>query len=115
MDFGITENEFWQMTIGEVERALKSKQRVEKIKAQEKATYDYILADLVGRSVGRIYNSSTKLPPIDEVYKTLFDGSQLQEQKQAKQAELSVLRFKLFAEAHNKKYKEQKGANNSNE
>ena len=102
------------MTIGEIDRALESKKRVDKIKAQEKASFDYILADLIGRSVGRIYSSSAKLPPIDEVYPTIFDNSELKEQKEAKQAELSALRFKLFAEAHNKKFKD-RGQNDLNE
>ena len=109
LDYGITEADFWAMTIGEVERALQSKRKVESIKAKEKATYDYILADLIGRSIGRLYSSTAKIPPIEEAYPTIFDVKELEEQRTAKQDELSVLRFKLFADAHNKKFKD-KGA-----
>lgn len=94
------------MTIGEVERAIKSKRKLQKAKAQEQATYDYILAELIGRSVARIYNSSNKMPEIAEVYPNLFDSAEIEERKQAKKAELSALRFKQFANSYNQRFKE---------
>lgn len=106
LDFGITEFEFWEMTLAELERAIESKRRVKKIETQEKASFDYILADLIGRSVGRIYSSATKIPEISEVYPSLFDSKDIEEKKQEQKAELSVLRFKQFANSYNKKYKE---------
>ena len=106
LDFGITEFEFWEMTLAELERAIESKRRVKKIEAQEKASFDYILADLIGRSVGRIYSSATKIPEISEVYPSLFDSKVFEEKKQEQKAELSVLRFKQFANSHNKRFKE---------
>jgi hypothetical protein len=51
------------------------------------------------------------MPEIGEVYPSLFDTKEIQEQKAEKKAELSVLRFKLFAEAHNEKFKKE-GVNN---
>lgn len=48
LDEGIKEQEFWNMTLAEVIRAVESNRRVYKQKAQEKASYDYILADLIG-------------------------------------------------------------------
>jgi len=98
------------MTIGELHRAIESRQRQYKLNSKEKATYDYILADLIGRSVSRVYNSSNKLPQIAEVYPTLFDAQEIEEKKREKQAELSALRFKQFADTFNKRFKE---ANNS--
>jgi hypothetical protein len=94
------------MTLAEVNRVVESKQRVQKREQQEKASFDYILADLIGRSVARVYSSSNKLPAIEEVYTSIFDAKDLQEQKEAKQAELSALRFKQFAQAYNKKFEE---------
>lgn len=93
------------MTLSELERALASKKRQLKAQAQEKASYDYILADLIGRSVARIYNSSSKYPTIEDTYPSLFNNVESEEQKAAKQAELSALRFRQFADAFNKKYK----------
>lgn len=92
------------MTLAEFGRAMESKRRVEKQRAQEKASYDYILADLIGRSIGRIYSSSTKLPEISAVYPALFNSQEIEEQKAAKKAELSALRFKQFANSYNKKF-----------
>lgn len=93
------------MTIAELERLINSKKRVEKKRAQEKASYDYIHADLVGRSIARLYSNSAKLPEIHEIYPSLFEAEIIQEQKQEKQAELSALRFKQFAASYNKKFK----------
>lgn len=98
------------MTIAELTRLIESKKRVEKQRLQNKAHFDYTLADLIGRSVARIYNSSNNMPDITEVYPTLFDTAEIQEQKAAKKVELSALRFKQFANAYNEKFKE--AANN---
>lgn len=91
------------MTIAELERSIKSKRRVQKLEAQEKATYDYILADLIGKSVGRLHSSTITMPDISEAYPTLFDSKEIQEKKQEKKDELSALRFRQFANAHNNK------------
>lgn len=94
------------MSLAELKRAIESKIRVKKIADQEKASYDYILAEAIGRSVARIYSSSASMPEISELYPTLFDTREIVERKKAKQDELSALRFKQFAASHNKKYKE---------
>lgn len=92
------------MTIGELQRAFASHERREKLRAQEKATFDYTLADLIGRSVSRIYNSANHMPDISEVFPTLFDSQELKQKRQEKQAELSALRFKQFAQSFNQKF-----------
>lgn len=94
------------MTIGEVERAVESKKRVEKAKMQDRATLDYILSDLIGRSIARLYSSSATMPEIQDVYNNLFDEKEIEEKKQEKTLELSALRFKQFAQSYNNKYKE---------
>lgn len=107
LDFGISEQDFWNMTLAELERAIESKRRVDKLKAQEKASFDYILADLIGRSIARVHSSANKMPEIGEVYPTLFDSEEIKQKKQEKKAELSALRFKLFANAYNDKFKKE--------
>lgn len=111
LDAGLSEYEFWNMTLAEVIRALESKRRINLLQAQEKASYDYILADLIGRSVARIHSSSNQLPQIAEVYPTLFDKTEAEEKIQEKKDELSVLRFKQFAESFNNKFKKEAGEN----
>lgn len=94
------------MTIAELIRSVESKRRVEQLKARDKATFDYILADLVGRSVARIHSSANHYPTIAEAYPTLFTAEEVEEEIQVKKDELSALRFKQFAQSYNKKYKE---------
>lgn len=106
LDNGISEFDFWNMTLAEFQRALDSKSRIAKRQAQEQATMDYILADLIGRSMARIYSGNAKYPEIHEAYPTLFDSKDAEEKRAERQAELSALRFKQFANFHNKKHKE---------
>ena len=94
------------MTLAELERAMASKHRMLKAKAQEKASFDYLLADLIGKSVARIYSSSANMPEISEVYPSLFDSEEIKEKKREQKAELSALRFKLFAKSYNDRFKE---------
>ena len=94
------------MTLAELIRTIDSKKRVEVQKAKEKACYDYILADLIGRSIARVYSSSANLPHISEVYPSLFDNEEVEEQRQQKKDEMSAIRFKQFAQSFNKKFEE---------
>lgn len=106
LDYGLRECDFWDMTLAEITRFIESKQRIQKKEAQEKASYDYILADLIGRSISRIHSSQNKLPSIQEAYPTLFDSAEIEEKVQVKRDEASVARLKQFAQIHNKKYRE---------
>lgn len=99
------------MTISELNRALQSFARVEQRKAKEKAIFDYNLADLIARSMGRLYSSSATMPPIEEVYPTLFDSKEIQEQRAEQQAEKSAIRFMQFAQSFNQKFKNGEEAN----
>lgn len=87
---------------------MESKRRMMRLEEQSKASYDYILADTIGRSMARIYNSNNKMPPIYEVYPTLFDSEQVAQKQQEKKAELSALRFTEFAKSFNARFKEAK-------
>ena len=94
------------MTFGEVFRAVESYNRVLKRQEQERACFDYILADLIGRSIARTQHSSNKMPDISEAYPSIFDTEEIQKQREQKQAELSALRFKQFANSYNQRFKE---------
>jgi hypothetical protein len=106
LDFGIAERDFWEMTFAELNRAFESKKRLNKIQEQKQASFDYILADLIGKSVARVYNSANKLPKLNEAYPSLFDDKEIKEKEQERKNNLSALRFKQFALAHNTKFKE---------
>lgn len=109
MDCGYTETQFWNSTIAEVSRAIESYNRVLITKQKEKAVYDYLLADLIGKSISRIFSDDITYPELYEQYPLLFDGKQAQEEKQRKKDELSIIRFKQFAKAHNEKFNKEVG------
>ena len=105
LDYGMSEGTFWNSTIAELVRAIESKKRQQRTEAQQQAVFDYILAETVGRSVARIHSSSNRMPQLYEVYPSLFDSEEAEQQRQAKKDELSALRFKQFAMSFNSKYK----------
>lgn len=106
LDFGITELDFWEMTPGEVNRSIQSKIRVRKIETQERASYDYILANLIIKGVNLSLGGKGTFPSIEEAYPGIFDdqvkarNEEIQEQKMI----LSALRFKQFAQSYNSNF-----------
>lgn len=105
LDYGISEHDFWNMTFAELDRLVASKKRMEKYEAKEKATYDYILAALIGRAFAAGMDSKATFPEIYEVYPSLFDNDR-ERQKQEQRIQLSALRFKQFAHSYNNRHKE---------
>lgn len=100
------------MTITELVRALESYGRVQKMRAREKASYDYALAQAIGRACGMAFGTIKEpFPDISGIYPTLFDSEEIKQRKQEKQAELSALRFKQFAESFNQRFKEEVAKN----
>lgn len=92
------------MTLAEVNRAANSKIRMTKIEDEKKASFDYILADLIGRSISRLYSSSGKMPSLSESYPSLFSKEEEVKTIQQKKNELSALRFKQFANSYNNRF-----------
>lgn len=94
------------MTLGEVRRKIDSVHRVKQQELKIKAQFDYILSDTIGRSISRIYDG--KMPPIYEVYPSLFNEEDYKEQNEKRKNELSEIRFRQFADNFNKRFKEAK-------
>lgn len=94
------------MTLAELERYFKSRARVMKAEERKKASFDYILADLVGRSVSRVYNSSNKLPTINEAYPSLFSESEVKESKAKRDRQRFIAGLQQFAQSYNKDFQE---------
>ena len=95
------------MTPGEVVRFIESRNRVRRIEAQEKASYDYILANLIVKGISITLGSKDPMPTIQEVYPKLFDdlAEEHEEKVQQQKAQLSALRFKQFAQSYNNNLK----------
>lgn len=108
LDWGLSEQEFWNMTVGELDRYVSSRQRQEKHKLKERATMDYTLALLIGRAV-KGSDEEHPFPELYEVYPELFlEEAKVKEQTEAdKRTQLSAIRFIQFAESFNSKFDEE--------
>lgn len=106
LDCGLTEEQFWLMTFAELDRYLASRRRIENQNQQNLATHNYILAGLIGRAFAASMDSNASFPELHEVYPSLFNGEKREQEKQELNMQLSALRFKQYANFHNKKYKE---------
>lgn len=95
------------MTVGEVVRHIEAQQKIEMRQAKEKATYDYIMAGLIVKGFAISMGSKETYPRIEEAYPGIFaDAKEEREEKINQQkTELSVLRFKQFAQSYNNKQK----------
>lgn len=110
LDYGITENDFWEMTPAEVVRSVNSKIKIQKVKSQERASYDYIQAQLIIKGVGIMLGNKDTMPTLAQAYPTIFEDEAAMEAKQQQQTNLSTLRFLQFAQSHNAHFKERGGA-----
>jgi hypothetical protein len=106
LDHGISEFDFWNMTLREIENYVKSKQRVRRLENQEKATYDYIQATLIIKGVGLVLGSKEEFPTVEQAYPGVFEDlvEKKQDELQEKKDELSALRFRQFAQSYNNKF-----------
>lgn len=106
LDSNIKELDFWDMTPGEVIRAIESNNRIKKVEAQERASYDYIQAQLIVKGVSIVLGDKKQFPTLQEVYPGLFDDLQKAEEDKIQQQkiELSALRFKQFAQSYNNNF-----------
>lgn len=101
---GLSERDFWDMTVAEVERYLNG--AVWRMKTQSQ--FDYALANLIGISVGRIVASDIDYPSIEEVYPNLYED-EIKNKPDPEEIAMtkSVNRFLEFAMKHNAKIHEE--------
>lgn len=102
LDIGLTEFDFWNMTLAEFDRKLESYKRVQKREAQERAAADYRLADLMGYSMARLYSSSAKYPEIYDVYPAIFDKTAIEEARVKEKSKKTNEWLMNFAASFNK-------------
>ena len=106
LDANIKELDFWEMTPAEVSRAVNARSRAIKRETKEKASYDYILATLIVKGVAICLGDKKPFPTLQEAYPSVFDEELAAQEEQInnRKTELSVLRFKQFAQSYNTKY-----------
>ena len=107
LDYGIKEERFWLMTLAEIQREVESVLRVRKIEAQEKATYDYIQANLIIRGISKVLGDKSDYPTLEKAYPSLFDDLAAERQAKIEEQKINLfaMRFKQFADNHNKSIK----------
>lgn len=95
------------MTPAEVIRYVESRQRVMKREAKEQAMRDWTLADLIGRSIARIYSKDAKMPEVFDAYPALFreEKEEILQERERLIMEQSAERFKQFAQSFNNRKK----------
>lgn len=108
LDCGLSEKEFWEMTLGELDRYVSSKQRQEEYRLKERATMDYTQALLIGRAM-RGSDEENPFPELYEVYPNLFlkELEKREAEKEELLAQMSAIRFIQFAESFNSKFDEE--------
>jgi hypothetical protein len=102
LDMGLTEWQFWDMTLAELNRYAESFKRQQKRKAEEKAIADYRLADLIGYSMARLYSNSAKYPEIYDVYPAIFDKAAIEEARTKEKSKKTNDWLMNFADSFNK-------------
>lgn len=93
------------MTLGEVNRFIKSRLRVYERDMKQRAIDVYKLADLIGYSVGRIHNKNNTMPSLEDSFPHLFKTEEYQQQKEEQEIERFKAQLLQFANSHNDKMK----------
>lgn len=93
------------MTYGEISDTIASKNRVRVLEMKERASFDHIMADLIGTSVGRLLDKNAKYPSLYDAYPTLFKEEIEKEVVEEPLPDWMKIKAQLtiYATAHNKK------------
>lgn len=85
IQFGLTEKQFYSMTLAEVIRFSESiePQRIRQLK--EQALMDYTHAELIALNVGCLLSKKAKVPMMEDVYAHLYTDDELQKMKASRE------------------------------
>lgn len=106
MSIGMREEDFYNSTLSQVTRYVEAYNKQQENQLQEKAYFDYQLANLIGMSVARLLSKEAKYPTFEKAY-PFIKGEQ---QEVDEEWQMEVQRNKLFewAEQMNNKFKADK-------
>lgn len=109
INLGLDEEKFWDMTVAELQRYCDG--ALWRIK--QRASLDYVLANLIGVSNARLLSSEVKYPSLEEAYPDLFAAEIEKEKQRIKAEEIAIQnstnRFLEFARRHNAKKRREVG------
>lgn len=110
LDIGIKEAEFWEMTMGEIERAVDSFRRTHQAQLKQRASMDYTLAGIIGLYVAQSFGGSggVEIPTLEQCYPSLFEEEVKEKEQKIEENKmiLSEIRLRQFSQQHNQKIKE---------
>lgn len=101
MQNGLSEKDFWDMTIAEILRYIKAKNEQRDLEDKRKAYFDYIQAQTIIKGVAIVFGSKSTMPQLYELYPQIF--KQEIEESQKKEAELFKARLKQFSIENNRR------------
>lgn len=85
LQHGLTEEQFYSMTLGEIKRYGAAIEPMKRQHLQDQSLMDYIQAHLIALNVGKIISSKQEVPDREEIYSFLYTKEELQKLKEEKE------------------------------
>ena len=104
MSIGMREEDFYNSTIKQVTRYVEAHNKQQENQLQEKAFFDYQLANLIGLSVARLLSKDAKYPTFEKAY-PFISNAQPKEVDEEWEMEVQHNKIREWAEQMNKKFK----------
>ena len=83
--YGLTEEQFYHLTIGEIRRLAESYYLNQRERLKEQAEMDYIQARVIASNVSSILSDKNKPPLLEEVYGHLFTEDEIEKMKTSRE------------------------------
>ena len=107
MSIGMREEDFYNSTIKQITRYVESYNKQQENQLQEKAFFDYQLANLIGMSVARLLSKDAKYPTFEKAYPFINKDAKA-EVDEDWEMEVQHNKLREWAEQINKKFKADK-------
>ena len=104
MSIGMREEDFYNSTIKQITRYVESYNKQQENQLQEKAFFDYQLANLIGMSVARLLSKDAKFPSFEKAYPFINKEAKTEVDEEW-EMEVQHNRLREWAEQINKKFK----------
>lgn len=104
MSIDMREEDFYNSTLAQVTRYVESYNKQQEAQLQEKAFFDYQLANLIGLSVARLLSKDAKYPTFEKAY-PFINNAQPKEVDEEWEMEVQHNKLREWAEQMNKKFK----------
>lgn len=96
LSMGLSRQEFYDSTLKEVIQFVDSYNNNKQLELEEKAFFDWMLANLIGSSVARLLSKNAKFPKLEEAYPFVKKGNNSDNEVQPMgEAEASILAWAM--------------------